>query len=177
MKPHSKIDIGIIFGYENVYMKQHLRSQDESKSPELLIECKATRSGVYGPIGEQEPQHDHFHRYKCDTSPPAIFLIEIDSAKSVDGKAVIRERRDDGRYASSIHPKDSAQQENDQCLLKPRHMTSLDHVCEDERKLDLGRQNHEHDENSCLMNATNTGYNEAGVDDLNITDHKGLRQR
>ena len=28
MKPHSKIDIGIIFGYENVYMKQHLRSQD-----------------------------------------------------------------------------------------------------------------------------------------------------
>ena len=27
-KPHSKIDIGIIFGYENIYMKQHLRSQD-----------------------------------------------------------------------------------------------------------------------------------------------------
>ena len=27
-KPHSKIDIGIIFVYEHVYMKQHLRSQD-----------------------------------------------------------------------------------------------------------------------------------------------------
>ena len=28
VKPYSKIDIGIIFGYENVYMKHHLRSQD-----------------------------------------------------------------------------------------------------------------------------------------------------
>ena len=31
VKPHSKIDIEIIFGYENVYMKQHLRSQDVSQ--------------------------------------------------------------------------------------------------------------------------------------------------
>ena len=28
LKPHSKIDIGIIFGYENVFMKQHLLSQE-----------------------------------------------------------------------------------------------------------------------------------------------------
>ena len=107
-------------------------------------------------------------------SPPAIFLIEMDSAKSVDEEVVIR---DDERYASTSHPKESAQQENDQCLLMPRHMTCLDNVCEHETKLDLGRQNHEHDENSCSMNAPNTGYYEAGVDDLNITAHKGLRQR
>lgn len=47
---------------------------------------------------------------------------------------------------------------------------------EHERKLDLSRQNHEHDENSCSMNVPNTSYNEAGGDDLNITAHKGLRQ-
>ena len=31
VKPHSKTDIGIIFGYENVYMKQYLRSQDSTR--------------------------------------------------------------------------------------------------------------------------------------------------
>ena len=80
------------------------------------------------------------------------------------------------------NPGNNIQNEDDAVTPCPHERNKNEYVAKTsqksghERKLDLSRQNHERDENSCSMNAPNTSYNEAGGDDLNITAHKGLRQ-
>ena len=71
-------------------------------------------------------------------------------------------------------PGNTIQKEDDAVTPHPHEQDKNEYVaktcqeCEHGRQLDLGRQNHEHDENSCSMNAP---YNEAGVGDLNVTAH------
>ena len=57
---------------------------------------------------------------------------------------------------------------------KNEYVAYINQKRDHERKLDLSRKNY--DENTCSINAPNTSYNEADGDDLNINDHKGLRQ-
>ena len=49
-------------------------TRNKSKPLDLLIECKATRPGVSGPIGDQDPHHDHFLEYSSKS--PLYFVQE-----------------------------------------------------------------------------------------------------
>ena len=42
-------------------------TRNRSKPPDLQTECKATRAGVSGPTGAQDPYHDHFLEYSIES--------------------------------------------------------------------------------------------------------------
>ena len=77
------------------------------------------------------------------------------------------------------NPGNNIQNEDDAVTPCPHERNKNEYVAKTsqksghERKLDLSRQNHKRDENSCSMN---TRYNEADGDGLNIAAHGGLRQ-
>ena len=133
------------------------------------------------------PRYSNSSQSKTDR--PKDTLVSTRHAAEFMGQPTFRVKQmrpncnsDGDAYKENSDPDNNIQKEDDAVTPHPHERKKNEYVAktsqkrEHERKLDLGRQNHEHDENLCSMNAPNTSYNEAGVDDLNITAHKGLRQ-
>ena len=111
--------------------------------------------------------------YKVEQMRPNSILVYSFLQYLLLGSSSVKSLGKD-THGNNIQKEDDAVTPHPHKQDKNEYVAKICQKREHERKLDLGRQNHDHDENSCSMNAP---YNEASVDDLNVTAHKGLRRR